>query len=191
MDQPTEQPAPNLEDRPWSSVSSAQRIAEFLRSSHGRITVVVETAAPVGLVWLAGVVPNGRPVRLLLGDGFTRRWAQEPPGEARGATAAFFTAHHIEVRFWQPAPKLGDPSVSVWHAEGPPTEALNATTQLEPACLHHHLDTISTIKRSDLGHVEGWIGALLTESQPPPASLFDSFAAAHDGQPFRFPPDLG
>ena len=152
--------------------------------------MAVETAAPVGLVWLAGVVPNGRPVSLLLGDGFTRRWAAEPPDETRGATAAFLTAHHIEVRFWQPAPKLGDPSVSVWHAEGPPTEALNATTQLESACLHHHLDTISTVTRSDLRHLEGWIGALLAEAQPPLASLFDS-SAAHDGQPFRFPPGLG
>ena len=191
MDQPAAQPAPSVADRPWSSVSSAERIAEFLRSSTGRLTVAVETAAPVGLVWLAGVVPNGRPVRLLLGDGFTRRWAEEPPGETRGATAAFLTAHHIEVRFWRPAPKLGDPSVSVWHAEGPPTEALNATTQLEPACLHHHLDTISTVKRSDLRHLEGWIGALLAECQPLLASLFDSFTAAHDGQPFHFPPGLG
>ncbi|MCY4370819.1 MAG: hypothetical protein OXF41_15710 [bacterium] len=62
---------------------------------------------------------------------------------------------------------------------------------MNPPCLHHHLDTIGTIKHSDLGHVEGWIGALLTESQPPPASLFDSFATAHNGQPFRFPPVLG
>ena len=189
MDQPAAaQPVPSLDDRPWSSVSSAERIAGFLRGSTGRLTVVVEVATPVGLLWLAGVVPNGRPVRLLLGDGFTRRWAQEPPGEARAATAAFLSAHQVDVRYWRPAPKLGDPSVSVWHAEGPPREALNATTQLEPACLYHHLDTISTVKRSDLGHIEAWIGSVLTESQPPTASLLDPIAAAHDGQPFRFPP---
>ena len=114
-------------------MSSAERIAEFLRSSTGRLTVAVEVAAPVGLVWLAGVVPNGRPVRLVLGDGFTRRWAQEPPGETRAATVAFLTAHHIEVRFWRPAPKLGDPSVSVWHAEGHPPKHSTPPHNSNPA----------------------------------------------------------
>ena len=63
---------------------------------------------------------------------------------------------------------------------------MNATTQINAACLHHHLDTISTVDHNDLGYIE----ALLDESEPPPASVRDSLAGAHDGQLFRFPPGL-
>ena len=84
------------------TATSADRIGEFLRTlPTGRVTVVVESATPAGLRWLASQTGNTE-LRLLLGDGFGKRWSEAQPGPHRTAAARFLARPDVETRFWQP-----------------------------------------------------------------------------------------
>lgn len=147
-----------MEDRPWSTTTSAERIAQFLRTCPpARVTIVVEAPTVEGLAWLAANTA-GRELRLVLGSAFAESWETSPAGVHRETVAGLLARPDVETRFWQPRTRRhDDPSISVWYTDGPPPDALNATTQLTAACLHEHIDSIGSVQTSDLDYVRHWV----------------------------------